>query len=1046
MGMKRGHDFGANADSKPSKRPKVDLDLVQIWDKLADDDENVRLEAAYDLISNHFKSADLEATQKLLTRLFGGLCSTRKCARPGFFIALVGALSMNQRQSTNKLSLAQALSMLKAQTTAEAETSKQDEKDHYYGRLLGIKAIVDSGMLTGCSESDWIKVFDLTYGLMAEKPWLRAEASAVVCSHIDALSSQQGDHTELILVALKQLKKHKLIKTTDGLGIWLTAQKYVKSSKLPQDSWKLGNPLHASEIKNLKRTLLDKPSQREDMGEDDVLMGISVWSPRLSNAWLMVLQRLGSQQNKGDISFYDFWLEIVDDGLFNPASSHERKLNGYLVLEIALKEVKSSSLSGCFSKNIMACTIQALRNSDDAYLRKVIEATFENIRTYFEESRQKDVDQLIEGLLVGSALSDFDTFTKTKFVQSFFDITTQLDAEHGVMSSILKWLRDPQKAVKTGINVSTARKNLLAVTQRAIVADTRALGVSTTGSRKSLQEQLRAVTNIILSLLEIESNNQSSNTSSSSRETMSTVYDSDALHVLQSHISSVLESVIATGVIGTLAFMDIVQSLEKKRLKVAPEIAETVNVSWKHFSKFHSMARDQYKKSEKEDAVDKLTTNFGFSLVLALVLYGVHQSDTDSVEMLEEINAMAEDLLLGEISKVANSLADLLMSLVAKPSKLNRRVGSIVFEAFTDNITSDGLSALIEVVTTDETREGQQTLFEQDTLNGEDGADTSNDEDDNGSSSDSDLEDLDSDVEVLDVSDKDSISSSTSSTTEGSQTSSEEGDEEDEQLTSFEKALASALGTRKLNETDIGDVNDESSSNDLSEDSDSDMSDSQMMALDTKLAEVFRNQQNQVSAQKQRKEDARNAKENVVNLKNRALDLIEIFLRSQQQSRGLECTSLLGAVLEMARSTATPQLATRGLAIVKTYVQKTKSGSKLPTVENVADTRSELKRHLSDLYEAVYMKDVTNAFVEVASQVHILLCKLLTRVGTRNISTIAEELSGRHTGRSGMRRKAVQDFWVRFEAWLSTFDHEQAFVGAAEITPAKSGPLKRKSM
>lgn len=70
--------------------PAVDTQLVEIYDDLANEDEEIRLKAAQSLLQKTSPSAGLtsEKLNEVLRRLIRGLCSGRKAARLGFSVAL----------------------------------------------------------------------------------------------------------------------------------------------------------------------------------------------------------------------------------------------------------------------------------------------------------------------------------------------------------------------------------------------------------------------------------------------------------------------------------------------------------------------------------------------------------------------------------------------------------------------------------------------------------------------------------------------------------------------------------------------------------------------------------------------------------------------------------------------------------------------------------------------------------------------------------------------------------------------------------------------
>ena len=85
-----------NGTKKRSREPfNVDVRLVEIYEDLASEKDEVRLKAAHELVSQFTpdKKPSDEHVKKILQKLFRGLCSSRKAARVGFSIALTEALA-----------------------------------------------------------------------------------------------------------------------------------------------------------------------------------------------------------------------------------------------------------------------------------------------------------------------------------------------------------------------------------------------------------------------------------------------------------------------------------------------------------------------------------------------------------------------------------------------------------------------------------------------------------------------------------------------------------------------------------------------------------------------------------------------------------------------------------------------------------------------------------------------------------------------------------------------------------------------------------------
>ncbi|KAK5936912.1 DNA-directed DNA polymerase [Knufia obscura] len=1039
MGVKRARPSDAFATA-PSKRPKVDAGLAKIWENLANEDEEVRLHAAYDLVTKHCKLNDLENANAIAKRLFRGLCSSRKSARLGFYLALVGALSERGKPfGTTELTLLGIISLLEAQTTPEIGTSGQDERDHYFGRLLACKAVFETGLLANGGtgpESGWSRLFSIICSLMAQKPWLRGEGAATISSAIVQATTlpvySSSDKTEAVSRAFKQLKEHKLARTIDGVGIWLYVQDNLLEAKLPHNVWASDNPLSIKELPMLKKALLDSRSPDD---EDEVILGTSTWSQNLHDAWRLVLRRMGKSQPKGQVSLKEFWQTVVDDGLFSPSATPERKFTGFLVLTSALQEVNSSAVPALFSKNLMASMIQALKSPDAAYLQKVIHRVFSSFSTPVSEDNSAKAETIVEGLLVGSDFADFDTLTKTKIVSSLSDLV-HLSESEGIGKRLISWLqRDPTNE-KDPSKVAARRKNILNVLQRAICQSIRRLGSASSQSDEAESTDSDGTADVVKALLHIKQLAQK-------QDNLAMPYDDSTYTILNERIQQALETLLAVpNTLGQCIFLEAIASLKSQDFQADESVRDIVKAGWKHFNKLKPMALKHISPSRKSEAetrkVNQMTPQQGLALLLATLLYEAHGGDSESIELLEDANSMATDFLAeNDESKVANHMIDMVMSFMSRSSKFHRRVGSLIFDAFASHMSREGLESLADILTTKEGREGQQELFE----NGDTDLDDEGSDDEEASSEDG---PMDSDVEVVDGADGDIDSSKEESASSSDDGSSESGDEDDgdndEELTKFESALAAALGTRKLNQDDLDD--DEGSDDDES-DAGSDMSDSQMMELDSKLAEVFKNQQTAASAQKMRKEEMRSAKENVVNLKNRAMDLVELFLRSQQ-ARGTECVELLGALLQMASTTGTQQLANRATDIVKSYVQKAK-GAKLPKVPSDKETREFIVHQLEEVHKVVVQKDVSNASIEAGGQLNVLLCKLLIEAGEKDVKQLVIKVSSEAGSRTDTMRKAMQDFWSRYDAWLSSTQQK----GKEGLTPQKgvtrNGETKQQS-
>lgn len=341
-------------------------------------------------------------------------------------------------------------------------------------------------------------------------------------------------------------------------------------------------------------------------------------------------------------------------------------------------------------------------------------------------------------------------------------------------------------------------------------------------------------------------------------------------------------------------------------------------------------------------------------LLYSLVILQLYNGEAEALSVLDELQVCFDKLIRKKESEedidASEILVELLLSFVSKPSALLRKVTELVFAAFVPELGEGGLKLMTDVLESDESLRGQQSLFDQEP---EDAGDMDVDDDDE--------DELDSDVEVVDMEADEGVLNGHLEESEddsGDEDDSEEGDaatEDDEEGKKLDEALALALGTHKI------DPNVESGS-----DSDADMTDSEMMALDSKLVEIFSQRKKEPNKKKEQKD----AKETMVNFKARILDLLEIYVK-KQTSNPL-AFGLLLPLLQLVRTTKTKQLAERAQSIIQTFAKALKSSKDVEDL-NVSEQIKLLKTlHLeaSKAPSHLFSKSVTTASLLVVSSIY----------------------------------------------------------------------------
>lgn len=117
----------------PKKRRRegynIDVKLVEIYEDLASEKDEIRLKAAQSLVSQFTPDQNPtdEQIKKVLQRLFRGLCSSRKAARIGFSIALTEVLTQvySTPRDSAEFKLSDALQLWQVQTHASGGETGQ---------------------------------------------------------------------------------------------------------------------------------------------------------------------------------------------------------------------------------------------------------------------------------------------------------------------------------------------------------------------------------------------------------------------------------------------------------------------------------------------------------------------------------------------------------------------------------------------------------------------------------------------------------------------------------------------------------------------------------------------------------------------------------------------------------------------------------------------------------------------------------------------------------------------------------------------------------
>ncbi|KAI5284821.1 DNA-directed DNA polymerase, partial [Ascosphaera atra] len=336
-----------------------------------------------------------------------------------------------------------------------------------------------------------------------------------------------------------------------------------------------------------------------------------------------------------------------------------------------------------------------------------------------------------------------------------------------------------------------------------------------------------------------------------------------------------------------------------------------------------------------------------------MTLLQVYNGDPDAVSMLDDLKLCYERFLGkkaergGDNDEASDAMVEILLSFASKGSQLFRKTSEQVFEAFADQVTATGLQSMIDILEAKDNLAGQQEMFENQ---------------EQGDEGDVDMMDVDMDSDDDDV---EEISAEEGSSDEEDELKEGEGEEDDAELEAFDAKLAEALGVDQ-NKEDEG------------SDDEADMNDDDMEKIDDQIVKVFRARKESSS----KKKDKKDAKENMLNFKNRVLDLLHIYVKKCHLNP--IALDLLLPLLQLSRRSTVKQIGTRAGTVLRDYTKACK-GSNVPMIE--AESKDDVLALLKNVHqEATYSGPA--AFSSACSQASLLLVKVLVAQDKETISDI----------------------------------------------------------
>ncbi|SPO19935.1 related to DNA polymerase V [Ustilago trichophora] len=874
-----------------------------------------------------------------LRRLLRGLASPRESSRLGFAVVLTELLSRINYAVTAK----EVLTLILKYSNPQVAASRQEQKDFMFAKLFGIMSLVQSDLLIQPSATiaEFKRSMRILIALSSDKPWM-AESCAWVM--VSAIAQLQRQDVQISWAQAAQSWMTKQISSTkelspEKLAVMLqlshgAAADFFSNVTLP--SMRKEHPLSTANLPQLARVLKEAiPSENETSAAAST-GARSRWQAKIHFVWDLILDIFFDAASTAETrisSFPDFYRVVVDETLFAAASSHDRKSWGFQVFQRALPRAKDADKPMLFTPNFMRTLINQLGNRDRLLHRAAVKAT-QTIQDVVKE--QPHLGFVLVTQLIGkNGHQNFDSITKTKTVEQVLSsldidrvreyvkhlgdiicqgIQTEDEDELTEITNRRKWALDQLLFL---VRTPTVPKDdQLLIDILTFLAAHGYFTMQKPLKKRFLLEHLptpafvdslKAVTRsrFLSSVSELA---KQAPPAAAGKKSSAGVAQDGQLWLAKAHeILLQLEK-------DTKSFKSIFDHDDEIAAKLADGIKCLDKVR-----KFEAKCTDHVDAKERARAFQ--------SLLLSALLVSADAADGAS-DLVEPLCACADKLFPtapaaagsrkgkktstaeedeGEVTGI-ELLCDCLLSFLELSSAFLRTSATNAFEAFSQNMTKESIGLLLSHLGTaeeavqdedeDEEMEDEEASDEDEEVEGKprasDTSATSDEEEDEDSDMNADEDDDDENAEV------------------------------DEELRARVRAVLKESGMADGDDGENGEEDeedDEDAQSDAGSESSvefSDLGDDEMMLLDDKLAEVFRQR---VGAAREQKE----AKQEAIALRFKVLELVEVFARKQPQS-GLMLDLIMPLYeLWIHRDEDTEQLAAKARTLLLSRISKAKT-------------------------------------------------------------------------------------------------------------------------
>lgn len=377
--------------------------------------------------------------------------------------------------------------------------------------------------------------------------------------------------------------------------------------------------------------------------------------------------------------------------LFATSSSEERKYWGFLLFQRMIPNAPVRLLSGLFTKNVMRCLTNQLA-SPDRYLHRAAERSIKVILARARSSPNARAPILKALLDPVNGDINFDKITRTKTVETLTSLVNDSAFEQvvGIYEGFI--LRPGVEDEKTAASRRQSAADQLVLAVRSIQYHP----TEEVLAKSEFLLNIRRILALLAKCAYFDIGNTPDDQGTSPSPTISQA----SREMFRTRVSSCLASLVAKP-IGEPSYFayELICNIHGREedpdhpnaiLNADDNVRSVLKKAWQTLRKVHSQSS---LNSDQEARFFR-----ALELLYSLTILQVHNEEADAVGILVELNHSFKPLLhKKKRSKDSRTLIEILLSFIAKPSQLFRRLAQQVFTACASELDETALQSMIEV-------------------------------------------------------------------------------------------------------------------------------------------------------------------------------------------------------------------------------------------------------------------------------------------------------------------------------------------------------------